>query len=105
MARDVAIDGTPRGLDAYVEELRAVVRALPDYHWELRRLLVDPPWIAAHVTDTGTHRGTFLGVAATERTVSVPEFAFYRIEAERITEMWDSASACIFCRRSARKTP
>ena len=91
VARDVAIDGTVRGLDAYAEELRVVIRAFPDYHWELRRLLVDPPWIAAHLTDTGTHRGSFLGVAATGRTVDVPEFAFYRIDADRITEVWGSA--------------
>ena len=43
VARDVAIDGTGRGLDAYAAELRAVVGAFPDYHWELRHLLVDSP--------------------------------------------------------------
>ena len=68
-----------------------VVRAFPDYHWELRRLVVDPPWIAAHLADTGTHRGPFLGVPATGRTVSTPEFAFYRIDADRIAEVWGSA--------------
>ena len=41
VARDVAIDGADRGLDAYAAELRAVVRAFPDYRWELRRLVVD----------------------------------------------------------------
>jgi predicted ester cyclase len=91
VARDVVIDGTERGLDAYAEELRVVVRAFPDYHWELRRLLVDPPWIAAHLADTGTHRGPFLGVPASGRTVSTPEFAFYRIDADRIIEVWGSA--------------
>src|ERR687886_181210 len=91
VARDVAIDGSERGLDAYAEELRAVVRAFPDYHWELRHLLVDPPWIAAHLADTGTHRGPYHGVRATGRTVNVPEFAFYRIEADRIVEVWGSA--------------
>jgi predicted ester cyclase len=91
VADDVAIDGSDRGLDAYAEELRAVVRAFPDYHWELRHLLVDPPWIAAHLADTGTHCGPFLGVPATGRTVRVPEFAFYRIDAEQITEVWGSA--------------
>ena len=30
VARDVAIDGTDRGLDAYAAELRAAVRAFPD---------------------------------------------------------------------------
>jgi aspartyl-tRNA synthetase len=91
VARDVAIDGTDRGLDAYAAELRAVVRAFPDYHWELRHLLVDSPWIAARFTDTGTHRGPFLGVPATGRSIAVPEFAFYRVDAGRIAEVWGSA--------------
>jgi predicted ester cyclase len=91
VASDVAIDGTVRGLDAYAEELRVVIRAFPDYQWELRRLVVDPPWIAAHLTDTGTHSGPFLGVPATGRTVNVAEFAFYRIDADRIAEVWGSA--------------
>ena len=91
VARDVVIDGTVGGLDAYAEELRVVVRAFPDYHWELRHLLVDPPWIAAHLTDTGTHRGPFLGVSATGRSVTIPEFAIYRIDADRITEVWGNA--------------
>ncbi len=91
VARDVAIDGTVRGLEAYAGELRAVVRAFPDYRWELRRLVVDAPWVAAHVTDTGTHRGTFRGVEATGRSVAIPEFAFYRVDAGRIAEVWGSA--------------
>jgi len=90
VACDVAIDGTNRGLDAYAAELRAVVRAFPDYRWELRRLVVDAPWIATHFTDTGTHRDAFLGVQATGRSVAVPEFAFYR-DAGQIAKVWGSA--------------
>jgi predicted ester cyclase len=70
VARDVAIDGTERGLDAYAAELRAVVRAFPDYRWELRRLVIEAPWIAARFTDTGTHREPYLGVQATGRSPS-----------------------------------
>jgi predicted ester cyclase len=91
VARDVAIDGTPRGLAAYAAELRTVVRAFPDYKWELRRLVVDAPWIAAHLTDTGTHRAAFRGIQATGRSITIPEFAFYRVEAGRIAEVWGSA--------------
>jgi predicted ester cyclase len=91
VAGDVVIDGSDRGLDAYAAELRAVVRAFPDYRWELRRLVVDAPWIAAHLTDTGTHREAFLGVQATGRSVAVPEFAFYRVDAGQIAEVWGSA--------------
>ena len=91
VARDVAIDGAERGLAAYAAELRAVVQAFPDYRWEVRRLVVDAPWIAAHLTDTGTHRGAFRGLPATGRAVAVPEFAFYRVHAGRIAEVWGSA--------------
>jgi len=91
VAPEVAIDGSPRGLDAYAAELRTVVRAFPDYRWELRRLVVDAPWIAAHLTDTGTHRSEFRGVQATGRAIAIPEFAFYRVDAGRIAEVWGSA--------------
>jgi predicted ester cyclase len=67
------------------------VRAFPDYRWEVRRLVVDAPWIAAHLTDTGTHRDAFRGVQATGRPVTLPEFALYRVDAGRIAEVWGSA--------------
>jgi predicted ester cyclase len=91
VAPDVVINGTDRGLAAYTEGLSVVTRAFPDYRWELRHLLADPPWIAVHLADTGTHRGTFLDVPATGRSVSTQEFAFYRVEDERIAEVWGNA--------------
>jgi predicted ester cyclase len=91
VAPDVVINGTDRGLDAYADGLRAVVSGFPDYRWELRHLVIDAPWIAAHLSDTGTHDGAFLGVKATGRSVSTEEFAFYRIDAGRIAEVWGTA--------------
>jgi predicted ester cyclase len=91
VAPDVVINGVDRGLDAYADGLRAVVRAFPDYRWELRHLVVDAPWIAAHFTDTGTHRGVFLGVRATGRSVGTQEFAFYRVDDGQIAEVWGTA--------------
>jgi steroid delta-isomerase-like uncharacterized protein len=87
VADDVVINGSRRGLSAHADSLATVVRAFPDYRWELRRVLVDAPWIAAHLTDTGTHRAPFFGVPATGRSVSTEEFAFYRIETGRIAEV------------------
>jgi predicted ester cyclase len=91
VAPDVVINGIDRGLDAYADALRPVVRAFPDYHWELRHLVADAPWIAAHLADTGTHCGPFLGVQATGRSVSTSEFAFYRVHSGRIAEVWGTA--------------
>ena len=91
VAEEVTVDGEPRGLAAYANGLRAVVRAFPDYRWELRHLLVDGDWIAAHFADSGTHRGSAFGVPATGRRVSTQEFAFYRIQGGRIVEVWVTA--------------
>jgi predicted ester cyclase len=91
VADDVLINAADRGLDAYTGGLRAVVSAFPDYRWELRHLVVGAPWIAAHLNDTGTHRAAFHGVEATGRSVSTDEFAFYRVDAGRIAEVWGMA--------------
>ena len=91
VAEDVDVNGTRQGLDGYIAGLEDVVRAFPDYRWDLRHLLVDGSWVAAHFLDTGTHRGTFLGVAPTGRAVTTQEFALYRIEAGRIREVWVTA--------------
>jgi predicted ester cyclase len=58
--------------------------------WELRHLLVDGDWIAGHFLLSGTHRGPFLGVPATGRSVTAREFALYRIEDGRIAEDWEA---------------
>ena len=91
VAADVEVNGERQGLDAYVAGLEAVVAAFPDYRWDLRHLLIDGDWVAAHFVDTGTHQGPFLGVPATGRAVNTQEFACYRIEAERIAEVWVTA--------------
>jgi hypothetical protein len=60
--------------------LGGVVEALPDYHRDLRHLLVDGCWFSAHLVDTGT--------TPTSRSISIQEFAMYRVAAGRIVEVW-----------------
>ena len=91
VAPDVVVNGETQGLDGYVAGLRSVVEAFPDYRWDLRHLLVEGSWIAAHFVDTGTHRGTFRGVRATGRAVTTQEFAMYRVEDGLIVEVWVTA--------------
>jgi aspartyl-tRNA synthetase len=91
VAEDVHVDDKPTGLAAYVAGLEEVVRAFPDYRWELRHLAVEPPLLAAHFADSGTHRGTFLGVPPTGRVIRTQEFAFYRVADGRITDVWVTA--------------
>jgi predicted ester cyclase len=91
VAHDVEVNGRTQGLDGYVRGLEAVVRAFPDYRWDLRHLVIDAPVIAAHFVDTGKHEGTFLGVPPTGRSVTTQEFAVYRVAAGRIAQVWVTA--------------
>jgi predicted ester cyclase len=88
VANDVEVNGERQGLRGYVDGLEEVVRAFPDFRWELRHLLIDEPWIAAHLIDHGTNAGTFRGLSATGRAVTTQEFAFYRVAAGKIAEVW-----------------
>jgi predicted ester cyclase len=56
--RDVVlVNGRERTAREYMDDLDAVVRAFPDYRWELQRAVVEEPWLAVHLTDRGTHLG------------------------------------------------
>jgi predicted ester cyclase len=63
--------------------------AFPDWHWEIRHLVVDGENIAVHFTVTGTHRGVFREIEATGRQVTTSEFTFYHIEDGKFAEVWD----------------
>jgi predicted ester cyclase len=91
VAEDVRVNGDAQGLAGYIAGLRDVIRAFPDYQWELRHLLIDGDWIAAHFIDTGTHRDTAFGIAATGRAIHTQEFALYGINAGKIVEVWVTA--------------
>ncbi len=91
VADDVEVNGEPQGLAGYVAGLKAVVRAFPDYTWQLHRLLVDDPWVSAHFFDSGTHRGAWHGIPATGRRLHTQEFALYRWVEGRIAEVWVTA--------------
>jgi predicted ester cyclase len=58
------------------------------YHWDLQRLLVDDQWLAARLYGTGTHTGTFRGIAATGREIRTQELVTYRTVDSKIAECW-----------------
>jgi predicted ester cyclase len=91
VAENVEVNGEVQGLPAYAAGLTSVVRAFPDYRWNLRHLLIEGEWISAHFLDTGTHQGIWLGIPATGRTVRIQEFAVYRLDAGKIVEVWVTA--------------
>ncbi|WP_433161567.1 ester cyclase [Kribbella sp. CA-247076] len=91
----VRVNGAPTGLEQYIAGLRSVVEAFPDYHWDLQHLLVDGDWISAHLIDTGTHSGEFLGLSQTGRAITAQEFAVYRTANGKIVETWGDLDSAV----------
>ncbi|WBQ08216.1 ester cyclase [Kribbella sp. CA-293567] len=61
VAEDVS--GSVAGLDHYVTGLRAVVKAFPDYHWDLQHVLVDGDWLSARLISCRRHVDSVTGAS------------------------------------------
>jgi predicted ester cyclase len=77
---DVHVNGATLGVRAYIAGLRQVVETVPDFHWDLQRLLVDGCWMSARLIDTGT--------GPDGAPITVHELAMYRVAEGRIAEVW-----------------
>jgi predicted ester cyclase len=82
------VDGPGQGLGTYIAKVREVIEAFPDYRWNLQRLLTDGEWLAARLIGTGTHAGSFRGIAATGRAVSTQELVMYHVRDGKIIACW-----------------
>jgi predicted ester cyclase len=88
VSEQVSGSGPVDGLAAYIDGVKAVCTAFPDYHWELQELVVEEDTIAARLIGQGTHTGPFSGIAPTGRKVSTQELVIYRIADGKIVQCW-----------------
>jgi steroid delta-isomerase-like uncharacterized protein len=90
--RDPTFDTVLEGPDAardYVETLR---RAFPDFTISVERQIQEGDLVASQVVCRGTHRGTYLGMAATNREGAVRATIVHRFRDGLVEEadvMWD----------------
>ena len=82
---------SPAGVEAWIADLADLFHAFPDWRWRRIQLVIEEDRIAAHLRASGTHLGSFRGIAATRRHANVAEFAFYRVTKGRITEFSGTA--------------
>jgi predicted ester cyclase len=85
----IKVNDVPMHPAAVTAQFAPLISAFPDWHWEMRHLVVDGDYLALHFTVTGTHRGAFEGIEATGRLVTTSEFTLYRVEDGKFAEVWD----------------
>ena len=89
---DVRI-GTPLPIDATgAQALKQVwatlLRAYPDLHITVEDLIAEGDKLVCRNVVTGTHRGEYLGLAPTGRSVTYNEIFIFRFQGGRIAETW-----------------
>ena len=90
-----------RGLDTLLALVAANREAFPDLVWTVEQMAADGDTVAVRYTMTGTHRGTFAGVASTDKPVVAQSMAFYRLADGKIIEerpsstCWESFSRSV----------
>jgi steroid delta-isomerase-like uncharacterized protein len=65
------LPGQRQGRKGLKEVLGMMRAAFPDIHWVVEEMVAEGDTVASRFTWTGTHRGEFLGVPATGRSVVV----------------------------------
>ena len=71
------------GLKEVIGQMRAT---FPDIHWVLDEQVAEGEKVVSRFTWSGTHRGTFLGIPATGRSISVKGVVIDRLVAGKMVD-------------------
>ncbi|MCE5288781.1 MAG: ester cyclase [Nocardiaceae bacterium] len=84
------VQGAPVTLDSagWAEFMGMFVAGFPDVQISIDSAVTERDTVASRWTMTGTHRGDFLGNAATGRQISITGIDFSRVVDGKIAEHW-----------------
>lgn len=76
------------GRDIWRQGAQALLDGFPDLKIDVEDMFSVDDKVAVRVRFHGTHRGTFQGVAATDRQVSFRSIEIFRVEGDKLAEEW-----------------
>ena len=71
---------------------RVIFAAFPDVRVTLEYAIAEGNFVAERHTARATHKGEFMGIPATGKSIYWTENHFYRLENGRISELWSEWS-------------
>ena len=81
--------GMPAKGHAAITELFTMLRsAFPDIHISLDHEIAEGEYVVHHITVTGTHKGEFMGHAATDKKATWKEIHILRFAEGKVVEHW-----------------
>jgi steroid delta-isomerase-like uncharacterized protein len=87
-----AIFGSSIGPEAYKHQVSNLLEAYPDLRWAIEDIIAEKDKVVACWTYSGTHRGDYMGVPATNKKVSVGGMTIHHIAGGKIMDShtnWD----------------
>jgi predicted ester cyclase len=84
----VSHNGRQLGLSGYREMLERDFSEIPDLHFNIELLVVDPPDVASRLSFDCTPRGQFLGLDVNGKRVAFAENVFYQFHDGKIVQVW-----------------
>lgn len=86
VVEQVPLPGQGPGLDGLKDILRSMRAGFPDLDFSIKEQITEGDKVASRFEWTGTHRGTFLGVPATGKSVRVWGVVIDQLQEGRIKE-------------------
>ena len=85
--------GIPTGIDGAKAAHQMMLAAFPDYQTVIDDLVAESDKVAARITMSGTHHGSFMGIPATGKHVLFTGMYIARIADGKIVEHWGEEDA------------
>jgi len=79
------------GPQGYIDFFTMMRNAFPDMKVEVKQLVADEDNVAFAYTLTGTHKGDFMGVAGTGKSIKARGMQISRFENGKMVERWGSS--------------
>ncbi len=83
-----AIPGQTQGLEGYKKAVAALGTAFADLQYTVEDQIAEGDKVASRITVRGTHKGEFLGVAGTGKTVTWSALVLQRVADGKVQESW-----------------
>ena len=80
--------GIPSGLEGAKVAHQIMLAGFPDYQTTIEELIAEGDKVAARITMSGTHQGSFMGIPPTGRHIVFSGIYIARIAGGKIVEHW-----------------
>ena len=85
------LPGQPQGLEGY-KQIGAYLRSVfPDMKMTIDDLIAEEDKVVVRSTFSGTHKGEFMGIAPTNKKVTLTAINIYRIADGKLVEEWSGS--------------